>query len=210
MIAVLAALVALPVLAEEGGGPSPCGSDEVQRLLLGIARQTVAAAVSGEALPALPEKLPECVRRRRGTFVTLEVGGELRGCRGSLQPLTRNLAAEVRRMAQAAARRDRRYAPLPAKELDRLDLTVTVVERLEPLSEVEALGGPRYGLVARSGSKVGVVLPYEGKDPRTRLRWALTKAGIRSGEAYTLSRLVGERFCSRARGASSRGKDEGR
>jgi len=189
------AALAGTVLAEET--PSPFADPLVQRELVAAARGTVEAIVRRQPVPPLSTEAPPCCRERRAVFVTLEVGGALRGCRGSLWPVTDSVTAEVRRMAEGATTRDRRYRPLRAEELARLEVTITIIERLEPIAGVALLGGPEHGLVVRSGDRLGVVLPYEGKAPETRLTWGIKKAGLRASESFTLERLVGQRFSSR-------------
>jgi len=48
--------------------------------------------------------------------------------------------------------------------------------------------------VLKSGAKVGVVLPWEGKDPKTRLAWAYRKAGVKPGTSVRLYKLKAERY----------------
>src|SRR5205823_454653 len=92
-----------------------------------------------------------------------------------------------------------RYRPISRQDLSDLQVTVTIVHRLEPLDRVETLT-PADGLVLRSGTRTGVVLPWEGKAPDVRLRWAYKKAGISPATPCTLYRLIAERF--RSAGAS--------
>lgn len=94
--------------------------------------------------------------------------------------------------ARSAAQHDPRYRPLTPKDLDSFLVTVTVVEGLDPVSGVDGLA-PAEGLVLESGDAKGVVLPWEGKDPRTRLKWAYKKAGVPEGTPVRLYILHGER-----------------
>lgn len=73
-----------------------------------------------------------------------------------------------------------------------MSVTVTVVDRLEPLSAISDLA-PADGLVLRAGSKVGIVLPWEGKDPKIRLGWAYKKAGLPANSSATLERMIARR-----------------
>lgn len=159
--------------------------------VVGLARATVTAVVQGRPLPDL-RKRPGSSLPPKPVFVTLEVRGEIRGCRGSLSVRTESLAAETRFAAIAAARHDPRYRPLMKDELGSLRVTVTVVERLEPLTSVAGLTAGE-GLVLRSNGRVGVVLPWEGSQPLERLRWAFRKAGVPFGSPHRLERLVAER-----------------
>jgi len=74
--------------------------------------------------------LPPELREPRASFVTLTVGGELRGCCGTLEP-RRPLATDVWHNARASAFGDPRFQPLEAREWHRVDLEVSVLSPLE-------------------------------------------------------------------------------
>lgn len=159
-----------------------------EQALLDLARAAVKAEVEGKRPPAPPQKSPV-----RPVFVTIEVKGKVVGCRGGLEPRTQSLEEEIVLAARAAAKHDPRHPPVNPKDLTDLQVTITVVERTEPLDRIESLPASD-GLVLKSGSRVGVVLPWEGKDPKVRLAWARKKAGVPEGAAYRLYRLKAERF----------------
>ena len=72
-------------------------------------------------------------------------------------------------------------------------MTVTLIERLEPLTDLATLR-PGDGLVLTAGSRTGIVLPWEGRDPKTRLDWAYRKAGVVRGASVRLQRLIAPRY----------------
>lgn len=156
--------------------------------LVALARAAIASEVREGTLPK-----PAETTAPKPVFVTIEVNGAIRGCRGSLETTSGSLEAEVMRAAQMACRNDPRHRPVQQRELRAMLVTVTVVDRLEPIGAVDGLS-PNDGLVLRNGDKVGVVLPWEGKDPKVRLGWAYRKAGVPQGVAAKLYRLVGERY----------------
>jgi AMMECR1 domain-containing protein len=101
-----------------------------------------------------------------------------------------------RAIARSAAAFDPRYRPLTRDDLRDFLVTVTIIERLEPM-EKSAIGSltPEHGLVLKTtGGKTGVVLPFEGKDPKVRLTWAYRKAGVAENVACNLQRMFAERF----------------
>ncbi|HEY0866393.1 MAG TPA: AMMECR1 domain-containing protein [Fimbriimonas sp.] len=155
--------------------------------LIRIARQAVDEAVQ----PRTAGLVLEGKSPARPVFVTIESGGKVLGCRGALASRYRTLEEEVRSAATAAAAHDPRYPPL--RPGVKFNVTVTVVERLEPLDDVATLR-PDQGLVLRSGTRVGVVLPWEGKDPLVRLDWARRKAGVPQNSPVKLERMVATRF----------------
>lgn len=156
--------------------------------LLAYARQAVIAAVTGTDPPH-----PRESNAVKPVFVTIEIGGNVHGCRGSLDTRTQSLESEIVLAAQSAAAHDPRYTPISVKQLADFKVTITIVESKQPIKGVAGLV-PADGLALQSGSQWGIVLPWEGKDPSTRLKWAFRKAGVPEGSSISLFRLVAERF----------------
>jgi AMMECR1 domain-containing protein len=104
------------------------------------------------------------------------------------------LQREVIQAARAASRHDPRYRPLFANDLKGFAVTVTVVQRTLPISveEIDSLR-PEDGLVLQSGERFGIVLPWEGKEPRLRLK-GLSQSRCGSGHFRSLIRLQAMRF----------------
>ncbi len=158
--------------------------------LIALARANVEAAVQNQTPPA-----PEKGERARPVFVTIERGGKVIGCRGTLQARFGSLQAEVAGAARSATRSDPRYRPLTPADLKNYLVTVTVIESQTPLG-IANIGSLQRGegLVLQSGNRVGVVLPWEGNDARVRLGWAYKKAGVAPGASCRLYRLQAARF----------------
>ncbi|MCC6134365.1 MAG: AmmeMemoRadiSam system protein A [Candidatus Contendobacter sp.] len=117
--------------------------------LLDVARASIRHGLDhGQALPVHLEDYPETLRVPRATFVTLDIGGQLRGCIGALaayQPLVQDVAAH----AYAAAFEDPRFPELRVDELPKLDLHISVLSPPELLqfgSEAELLAQLRPGV----------------------------------------------------------------
>lgn len=177
-------LCAVSGLVALGLGPYASASAYDETTLLGIAR---------EAVLGKPLGLSSARHAPRPVFVTIEVGNVVRGCRGGLVARTSSLEEEVFAAATAAARHDPRYRPLAPAEFATFKVTVTVVEGQQPISGVASLT-PADGLVLQHGNRFGIVLPWEGRDPTTRLKWAYRKAGVPEGFAAKLFRLTATRF----------------
>ncbi|MBN9502316.1 MAG: AMMECR1 domain-containing protein [Armatimonadetes bacterium] len=178
-IVLASGLSAIPLFAS-----SP--SDESR--LIEIAKSAVRAEVLRKSQDQVEKE-----NSPRPVFVTIEVANKVIGCRGGLVARTTSLEEEVQLAARSAAAHDPRYRPLTAKDLQDFKVTVTLVERLEPLSRVSGLR-PEDGLVLTAGGKSGIVLPWEGKDPQVRLEWAYRKAGVMKGAPVKLQRLIATRF----------------
>ena len=136
---------------------------EVQNLLLKIARDAISQGLIGEkATP--PEDISAELMEERATFVTLEIGGHLRGCIGMLEAC-RPLAEDVAHNACAAAFNDPRFPPVSRKEFDSLEIHISVLsppEEIAFFSEVDLLAQIRPGidgLILQEGYQRGTFLP---------------------------------------------------
>jgi AmmeMemoRadiSam system protein A len=154
-------------------------SDEDRKTLLGLARDSVAAAASGNDLPTL--RNPNGPLREKGAvFVTLRSGGELRGCIGQVQA-TGALWESVRDMAAAAAGRDPRFSPIRPEEVPGLDLELSVLSPMRPLRPEDIVVGV-HGLYVKKDEISGLLLPQVAVewewDRREFLRRTFEKAGL--------------------------------
>jgi AmmeMemoRadiSam system protein A len=141
------------------------GANPGKAMLLDIARQSIACGLkTGQPLVVDPDAHPPELRERRATFVTLHRAGELRGCLGNLVA-SRPLVADVAHSAFGAAFRDHRFPPIEADELDELEIHVSILSPLEPLSATDekallnAIRPGVDGLVVRDGNRQGTFLP---------------------------------------------------
>jgi len=147
--------------------------------LLAEARLAVADALAGRP----PRRVePEGVfARRAGVFVSLHLGGELRGCIGHPDG-NQLLATVVPQCAVSAATGDPRFDAVTAAELARCVIEISV---LGPITEVgdphEILVG-RDGLIAEQGWRRGLLLPQvaveHGWDREAFLARTCAKAGL--------------------------------
>ena len=149
--------------------------------LLGIARAAIQARLGLGPPPPLPES--GGLAERRGAFVTLHRGGELRGCIGRFEP-EGSLARTVADMAVAAAFDDPRFPPLEAGEAGGLDIHVSALGPRIPLPDPALLRVGVHGLVVKQGWHRGVLLPVvaveHGWDAPTFLKHVCIKAGLRA------------------------------
>ena len=131
-------------------------------LLVGLARRAIEQELGTGTLvrPAGNPWLDEPA----ATFVTLEQSGELRGCIGSIEAV-RSLFHDVTANAVAAAFRDPRFPPLRARELETIDLEVSLLSPLVPMpvsSEDELLRKLEpgvHGLLLKLGHRQATFLP---------------------------------------------------
>lgn len=189
--------------AEAGGvGPRP-DDPALGRALLSRARNAIAAVLG---LARRDEPWHPALDQPGASFVTLQQGGALRGCIGTLQA-TRRLEDDVRQHARAAAFHDPRFAPLAAAEWSGLAVEVSVLDAPQPLavaSEAEARQRLRRGVD-------GVVLDWRGRsatflpqvweqlpEPADFLAALKRKAGLRAdfwSPELRLERYQVRKFC---------------
>jgi uncharacterized protein len=154
-----------------------------QVALLRIARLSIAAAFEGSSPKIESLALDEGLRRPAGAFVTLNLdGSDLRGCIGSIEPVS-PLYLAVASNARAAAFRDPRFAPLSRGEFERVTIEISVLSPVEPVSDPEKdVQVGRDGLIVSRGSRKGLLLPQVateyGWDRRTFLSQTCVKAGL--------------------------------
>jgi AmmeMemoRadiSam system protein A len=144
-------------------------SQDERKLLLELARKSLAAAAHEEKAPAVPAVLSENLRQRRACFVTLTIDGRLRGCIGSLLP-EESLAEAVIRRARSAALEDPRFSPVGPDEVPRIHIEISVLslpEALEFQSPEDLLAKLRPGVdgvVLSIGRHQATFLPQVWKE----------------------------------------------
>jgi uncharacterized protein len=134
----------------------PCLSETDRKTILELARQAVIEAV---CYRRLLEEIPktEALEPRCGAFVTLRVGGKLRGCIGVIEARQR-LGETIVRSAYGAAVDDPRFAPVQEGELSRMQIEVSLLSPLQHLLPEEIEIG-KHGLLVEQGIRRGLLLP---------------------------------------------------
>lgn len=158
-----------------------------QILLLDLARASIRHGLQkGRPLAVALEGLAAELVASRASFVTLEIGGRLRGCIGSLEAW-RPLVVDVVENAFAAAFRDPRFPPLRADEAEKLTihlylLTPPVAMLFSSEADLLAQLQPGVdGLILRDGSCRSTFLPSvwdELPTPQLFLTQLKRKAGL--------------------------------
>ncbi|HYK05079.1 MAG TPA: AmmeMemoRadiSam system protein A [Thermoanaerobaculia bacterium] len=157
-------------------------TQEQRTQLLRIARQSIEAALDGRRAEVDAAQLDDVLRRPSGAFVSLHTkDGALRGCIGSIQPVA-PLCQAIVSSAVNAAFRDPRFHPLRKDELGNVEIEISVMSPIGPVSNVEEIEVGRDGLIISRGSRIGLLLPQVateyGWDRETFLRQTCVKAGL--------------------------------
>ncbi len=92
------------------------------------------------------------------TFVTLKIGGNLRGCIGSLEPYE-PLYLSVHHNAVQAALRDPRFRPVHAAEVGRIHLDVSLLSPIRAIASPDEFAPGRHGIILTKGRARAVYLP---------------------------------------------------
>jgi AmmeMemoRadiSam system protein A len=159
--------------------------------LVALARQTLARHFGETTAPAETQRLEtllvdQALQARCGTFVTLKIDNQLRGCIGSLSA-TAPIVAGVRDNALNAAFHDPRFSPLPKSELDRVHIEVSVLSEPVQLAYTDAedlLAKLRPGLdgvIIKKGFASATFLPQVWEQlpqPEPFLSHLCMKAGL--------------------------------
>jgi AmmeMemoRadiSam system protein A len=130
---------------------------EEQQILLRLAREAITIRVQGGKLTRLDlASIPEPLREDGASFITLTIGGELRGCIGALEPF-QPLAEDVRQHAAAAALEDPRFSPVHERELSTIQIEVSRLTRPRPLDY-----GDSHDLLSKLSPHVDGVILHDG------------------------------------------------
>ena len=176
------------------------------RTVLQVARRAIAQALGATASRAPVDE--SWLRELGSAFVTLRQDGALRGCIGSLEAW-RPLAEDIAQNAVAAALHDRRFPPVNATELDRLEVEVSLLTPSIPLPCIDEADARRQlrpgidGVVLEYGQHRATFLPQvwdslpEAADFLSELK---QKAGLPADFWHPdlqLRRYGVEKFCER-------------
>lgn len=161
-----------------------------------LARHVLEDYFAGGSLAEPSTTLPPVFQEKAGAFVSLKKAGALRGCIGTVEPVRKDLAAEIAANAVSAAIRDPRFPPVSAAELSSIDISVDVLSPMEPVKGMDELNPKDYGVLVCSGNRTGLLLPdLEGVDSaEEQVDIARRKAGISPTEPVDLFRFTVTRY----------------
>lgn len=167
--------------ADEKGALSGAEMRELHRL----ASAAVVASARRQSAPSSKAILGETPLSPRlavkgSAFVTLKRKGELRGCIGHMayaDPIWR----VVTESASDAALRDSRFSPLAERELDGLDLEVSVLSPMRPIARCQDFRVGPDGIVLEKGFSSAVFLPEVGPEQRWTAEEELAELAAKAG-----------------------------
>jgi AmmeMemoRadiSam system protein B/AmmeMemoRadiSam system protein A len=181
-------VVGYSAFAITAGGESPGGdglgvdiTPKQKHQLLSLSRRSVETAVRSGKMVEFEREDSAPLSAPLGAFVTLTMDGQLRGCIGYVVPM-KPLQETVRDVAAYAATRDRRFVPVSAEELSKLEYEVSVLSPLRRMTDIEQIEVGTHGLLVKQRDYEGLLLPQvaaeRGWDRVTFLRQTCQKAGL--------------------------------
>jgi MEMO1 family protein len=154
-----------------------------RKYLLRLARETISRYLTMKMVP-LPRLSSPILREPRGVFVTLKKRGDLRGCIGRMVP-DRPLAELVGAMALQSAFEDPRFSPVTSRELADLEIEISVLTPMKPVSGPNDIVVGRDGVLLQKGGRSAVFLPQvapeQGWGRDEMLNHLSQKAGLPAG-----------------------------
>ena len=101
---------------------------------------------------------PIFFEQKFGSFVTLHINENLRGCIGYIQPIT-ILHKQIRLCAKAAAFEDPRFYPLTGEEYPLIDIEISLLSPIERVESLDDIKVGRDGLIVQHSIFQGLLLP---------------------------------------------------
>ena len=175
-------------------------SGSEKKALLLLAERAIAKRIA-PGKDSLAERLDmtETLLRKCGTFVSLYVKGELRGCIGTFSE-EEALYKNVENMAVSAAISDSRFASIEAGELSELELEISVLSPRQRIYDTEEIILGKHGIYLTLDSHRGTLLPQVAVTQNWTVEEFLGncskyKAGIgwngwKAAEIYTYEAIV--------------------
>jgi AmmeMemoRadiSam system protein A len=167
-------------------------TEDQGKYLVALARRTIERALFEQKEPEKQDPdLPAIYDEERGTFVTLTIDGNLRGCIGHIIP-QESLLEGIKINAVNAAFRDPRFRRLTKEEFEKIHVEISILTEPKPLSYsdgddlLKKLRPDVDGVIIKKGFHQATFLPQVWEQlPRKEdfLSHLCLKAGL-SGDAW--------------------------
>ena len=173
---------------------------EAKEQLLHIARKTLTEYINTGKKPQFDtSRFTDLLLKETGCFVTLNKNQRLRGCMGNFIG-TKPLYKLTREMTITAATRDPRFQTVGSRELENIDIEISVLTPLKEISSLDEFQLGKHGIYIKKGRKTGTYLPQvadqkEWTKEEFIRHCAVNKAGMnkngwKNAELYTYKALV--------------------
>ena len=133
-------------------------SNEEKKELLEKARKSITTFVNtGKKGKIIPPKSSGIVNEVTGAFVSIYIGGKLRGCIGGFAK-EKTLNELVQDMAVSASH-DRRFEAVKPEELENMELEISVLSPLKKVKSTNEIELGKHGIYIKDGVNSGTFLP---------------------------------------------------
>lgn len=150
-----------------------------RQILLRIARGSLESALLGKDLQ--PYENTPLLKEKRGAFVTLKIGKNLRGCIGHIIPQD-PLEETIYALARSSAFSDPRFPPLEEEELEKVSIEISLLSPITLCPDPVLIEVGKHGLLIELGFHRGLLLPQvpieQGWDREKYLQGLCRKAGL--------------------------------
>jgi len=134
-------------------------TEDEKKLLFDIAENSIEAKLfESKSVNLTNTSFPSILNEHYGAFVTLKIGGSLRGCIGrfiSSDPLYK----VVKESAISSAFDDPRFAPLTKEEFKKVEIEITVLGPLRKINSIEEIVLGKHGIYIKKDLRSGTMLP---------------------------------------------------
>ncbi|MGE5679967.1 MAG: AmmeMemoRadiSam system protein A [Bacillota bacterium] len=134
-------------------------TDKEKRILLNAARETIKSFFSGRRLTQVNyDEFPAVMKANAGAFVTLTKKGSLRGCIGFIES-ENYLYETVCDAALRAAFSDPRFYPLEERELEKVEIEISVLSPPFKMNSYDDIQLGVHGLILEDLGRRALLLP---------------------------------------------------
>ncbi|MCL1864412.1 MAG: AmmeMemoRadiSam system protein A [Spirochaetes bacterium] len=169
---------------------------EQQINLLNLARKTIADKLGVDEDIKLSPFKDDIFNEKCGSFVTLHINGNLRGCIGYIEGI-KSIPETVKDMALASAFKDPRFSSLKREEYKKIDIEISILSPIEKVNDINEIVVGRDGIIITKGFNRGLLLPQVAVEQKwdrdTFLTHTCFKAGL-PGDSWKRKDVLIEKF----------------
>jgi AmmeMemoRadiSam system protein A len=151
-----------------------------KRKILMLARSTIASKLNINFKSDNDDFSDPLFSLKCGAFVTLHLNGSLRGCIGYIQgfgPLHQTIVE----MAEAAAFKDPRFAPVSVGEFKSIDIEISILSPVVTVDSIQDIVTGRDGIIIKKGYHSGLLLPQVASEYNWNVEQFLEHACMKAG-----------------------------
>ncbi|MBP7652615.1 AmmeMemoRadiSam system protein B [Candidatus Dependentiae bacterium] len=134
-------------------------TENEKKKLLTLVKTTITEYLKTGKIPEVSKSdITPNMELQCGIFVTLNKSGNLRGCIGrfvSSEPLYKT----IQEMAIASATQDYRFSPVTLRELDSIDVEISILSPLKQIKNISEIQLGKHGIYIKKGGNSGTFLP---------------------------------------------------